>query len=43
MKAKSTKKCRQSTGTGQNNKHMKKYKAYWYIVEATQMLNSNIN
>ena len=43
MKAKSTKtknkKSRQSQTQAENNKHMKKYKTYWYIVEATQIPN----
>ena len=35
MQAKSTKKCRQSQTQTEKNKHMKKYKTYWYIVEAS--------
>ena len=43
IQAKTSKKCRQTTGTGQKNKCMKKYKTYQYVVEVTQIPNSNIN
>ena len=43
MEAKSTKNAGNPQTQAKNNKHMKKYKAYQYIVEATQMPNSNTN
>ena len=43
MQAKSTENKGHPQTQVENNKHMKKYKTYQYIAEATQMPNSNIN